>query len=82
MIPKYYSLKIEAEKISKMKDDEKTLLKAAHLIREEECEIEDEISWPSQANDLDEEKGKTRSPLITITRQVTELVQRPSKCSC
>lgn len=56
MISKYYSLKTEAEKISKLQEDEKTVLRAAHLIREEIKAMEDVMPWPPQATDLDEEK--------------------------
>jgi hypothetical protein len=56
MISKYYILKIEAEKISKMKEDEKTVLRVAHLIREEVRAMEDVMPWPPQEIDLDEEK--------------------------
>ena len=55
MISKYYSLKTEAEKISKFQD-EKTVLRAAHLIREEIKAMEDVMPWPPQATDLDKEK--------------------------
>ena len=55
MISKYYSLKTEAEKISKLQD-EKTVLRAAHLIREEIKAMEDVMPWPPQATDLDKEK--------------------------
>ena len=56
MISKYYSLKMEAEKISKLQEDEKTVLRAAHLIQEEIKAMEDVMPWPPQETELDEEK--------------------------
>ena len=44
MISNYYSLK----------EDEKNVLRAAHLIREEIREMEDVMPWPQQAIDLGE----------------------------
>ena len=58
MISKYYSLKNEVEKISKMKEDEKNVLRAAHLIREQIREMEEVMPWLPQAIDLGE--GKVR----------------------
>ena len=50
MISKYYSLKTEAEKISKLQEDEKTVL------REEIKATEDVMPCLPQTTDLDEEK--------------------------
>ena len=60
MISKYYRLKIEAEKISKMKEDEKTVLRSAHLIREEVRAMD----LPPQL--IGRRKSKIKSPLVTF----------------
>jgi hypothetical protein len=84
MISKYYILKIEAEKISNMKEDEKTTLRAAHLIREEVRAMEDVMPWPPQEIDLDEEKLRLSHHLSLFLDKLLNLrfTEQPSPRIC
>jgi hypothetical protein len=70
--------------ISKMKEDEKTTLRAAHLIREEVRAMEDVMPWPPQEIDLDEEKVRLSHHLSLFLDKLLNLrfTEQPSPRIC